>query len=203
MADEPEDPYDWYVRGHELQRRGWRPAEAERAYRRAIDGGYTDAWLYVGALISGRRGRRSEEAAAYRAAASSDDPEVASWAALRLANMLDRLDGDLPAAQGYFEQARDQGSGATHHYARMNLGFLLAYLGEREAAEVELRSFVTERCAPDDDEMSAFCARLAATWTAAASGGWTRRGLRSWRVASYRVGRACRPLRTALPGGPR
>ncbi len=197
---EPDDPDEWFDRGVALHRRGRRPAAAEAAYKRAIAAGYTDAWLHVGMVISGRRGRRDDEQAAYRAAASSDDAEIASLAALRLANMLDRLDGDLAQARSCFELARDRGSQVTKQHAHMNLGLLLAYMGEREAAETEIRSFVEARCAPGDAEMTAFYARLARRITAVAHARSTRSALRRYRIAEYRFSRALRPYLLALPG---
>lgn len=121
------DAYDWMEFAADLHRRGRRPAEAEAAYRRAIAGGYTDAWRHVGLLISGRRGRGQDEEAAYRAAMSSDHDGIASWAALRLGNLLDKLRGDLPEARSCFEVARDRGTGVTRQHAQKNLGLLLAH----------------------------------------------------------------------------
>lgn len=81
----------------------------------------------MGLLISGRRGRGQDEEAAYRAAMSSDHDGIASWAALRLGNLLDKLRGDLPEARSCFEVARDRGTGVTRQHAQKNLGLLLAH----------------------------------------------------------------------------
>jgi hypothetical protein len=181
----PDDPYDWFLLAYDLHRRR-RAAPAEVAYRRAIEGGFTDAWLYLGVLLSGRRGRREDEMTAYRAAMSSDDPELASRAALWLGLQRDKLDGDLPAARSCYELARDRGTGVVKQSATMNLGLLLAYQGDREAAESALRSFVEERTVRLVGE-PVLSADTAGRIARIAHGKWTRSGVRGLRVTLFRL----------------
>jgi tetratricopeptide (TPR) repeat protein len=196
--EEPDEGYDAFRQGYYLHRRGRRTAEAEAAYRRAIANGYPEAWLNLAMLIAGR-GRTDEEEAAYRAAMSCDDDASASRAALRLGELLDNLRRNLADAQACFEFARDHGSGHTRLTALLDLAALLAYQGQRQAAEKEVRSYLDERYPEDDGD--SFHVRLAraVTWAAYARG--TRSLLRTLRVTNYRASRRVTGLRVVLFGG--
>ncbi len=196
--EEPDEGYDAFRQGYDLHSRGRRTGQAEAAYRRAIAGGYPEAWLNLAMLIAGR-GRTDEEEAAYRAAMACDDDATASRAALRLGNLLDNLRGNLADAQACFEFARSHGSGDTRLAALVNLAVLLAYQGQREAAEKEFRSYIDERY--PEDEGDSFHIRLARTaiWPAHTKG--TRSLMRALRVSRYRASRRAGGIRIAFFGG--
>ncbi len=196
--EEGDEAYEAFQRGYDLHLQAGRSAEAEAAYRRAIAGGFTEAWLNLGMLIAGR-GRTDEEEAAYRAAMACDDDDTASEAALRLGNLLDLLRGNRSDARACFEFARSHGTGATRGHASVNLAMLLAYQGDREAAEEELRSYIDQRFAEDDG--SDFHVRLARGVISVASASGSRSLLRAVRITRYRVDRRARSLRVAVFGG--
>lgn len=196
--EEPDQGYDAFREGYDLHHHGRRTHQAEAADRRAIAGGYPEAWLNLAVLIAGR-GRTDEEEAAYRAAMACDDNATASEAALRLGNLLENLRGNLADAQACFEFARSHGSGDTRLAALVNLAVLLAYQGHREAAEKELRPFIDERYPEDDGESLHVRLARAVTWAAHAKG--SRSLLRALRVTRYRVSRRASGIRVTLFGG--
>jgi hypothetical protein len=149
-------------------------------------------------LISGR-GRSDEEEWAYRSAMSCDDLVTASRAAVSLGELLEVLRDDLEGAQACFEFAREHGTGDTAQKARVHLAVVLAYQGNREAAEKELRFYIDTRYAEEDGDV--WHARIAKGVVAAAQVRGTRLLLRKVRMISFHLNRRRHAVRVALMGG--
>lgn len=193
---EADAAYEWFLQGYELHRRGRRSSQAEAAYRHAIKGGYAEAWLNLGMLLAAQPGRADEEEAAYRAAMVCDDPATTAVAASRLGDLLENLRGDLAGAQLCFEVARDQGTGETRRQARVKLAMVLAFQGDKEAAERELRGYIDERYAEEDG--SEFHERLATRLVARAER--PRSMFRLIRPSRYRISKRARGMRVRMFG---
>ena len=93
-----------YSLGVLLHQRG-REAEAQTAYRRAIDGGYSDGWLGVGQLLAKQRGREAEAEAAFHSAIEGGSTgRDLERAAFKLGELLARR-GEGAGARAAYEQA--------------------------------------------------------------------------------------------------
>jgi tetratricopeptide (TPR) repeat protein len=189
----------WFALGYKLHHRIGRADEAETAYRRAIEGGLTDAWLNVGILLSAVGRRRADEESALRLACESEDPEVAGWAALLLGYGLNHVHGDVDGARAYFEVAAERGAGAVALHARINLAFLAAHEGDRSAARERLSAAVVAMGDARGCDMRGCSKSVTAAFAAVASGRLTREPWRRFRSALYRASRGIRTLKTSSP----
>jgi len=170
------DPYDAFERGHALHSVGGQGVAAETAYREAIAGGVTDAWLNLGILLATQRGREREEAAALRAAMASANLTVATWAAVRLGALLAHEQRDASGARACFEFAEEHGTGSISFAATGELAVLLAFGGDIDAARDRFRSFAIWYGHERHQDMSGTGAEIPAvlhTWLA--GGRFTRR----------------------------
>ena len=135
------DPYGWWQNAVELHRCGGHRAQAEAAYRRAIAGGMSDAWLGLGSLLTTQRGREHDAEAAFRAAMASENLETAASAAIYLGELVDLTHDDLATARACYEFAERHGNREVGFRATQRLIALLAYQGDVEAAWDRMRSF--------------------------------------------------------------
>jgi hypothetical protein len=191
------DPYASLHRGFDLYRRGGHVAEAEAAYRDAIAGGITQAWWYLGRLLSAQPGRERDEEVAYRAAMASDDLETAAWAAGYLGEMLDIVYDDRDAARACFEFVERHGSRAASFRASARLAEFLAYDGDIEAARDRVRSFAISAGDEHNQDLSSAAAEsLALLMSGLAGGRYTRKAWRRYRRINFRANRRWRSLVT-------
>jgi hypothetical protein len=175
-----------------------RVATAERAYREAIAAGHVGAWLHLGVLLQPRPGRERDAKAALRAAMAVDDPAFSSRAAVELAGMLDKLEGDVAGAREYYVFAAEHGTGTVWETATVNLAFILGAEGDREGAisayqSVAARRFQAAGLDVPGDEGRRFATCLAGLARRSRS----RRLLRRVAVMAYRGRRFRRRL---MPG---
>jgi hypothetical protein len=165
-------------------------AEAEAAYRDAIAGGVTQAWPYLGRLLSMQPGRERDEEAAYRAAMASDDLETAAWAAGYLGDMLDIVYDDRSTARACFEFVERHGSRTASFDATRRLAEFLAYDGDIEAARDRVRSYAISAGDERGQDMSGATAEFFALLVSGLAGGrYTRKTWRRYRRINFRANR--------------
>ena len=186
-AHVPRTGAGWTGRGAAFHRSVGRGAEAEAAYRKAIELGHGDAWLWLGVLLTSVPRRRVEGEGALRRALRSDDSSIVAQAALKLALLCD-LRGEGDEARRLLTLAGEHDVDETGAAASRQLGFLAASAGDRRGAEPAMRALYVERATaaklegPDID----------ADWgtrmtTDLVAGRLTRGPLRAVRHASLRL----------------
>lgn len=189
----------WRFLGSLLAKRPGRDEEAEDAYREAIADGDTAAWANLGWLLARRPGGGRAALAAHREAIACGHAELGAPGALHVGLTFDS-EGDLDTARAAYELAIGHGDEATVESAGTNLGYLLAYLGDRagssaafEAATYPLARRVSEDATADIDEreeITEFATpRLPRLFARLAGGGLTRRAVRRnrlWHLRRYR-----------------
>jgi hypothetical protein len=189
------EPYRCFRRGYDLYRRGGHMAQAEAAYREAIAGGFTDAWLYLGVLLDTQPGRGHDEEAALRAAMASDRVETAAWAAANLGVLLDLRYDDRSAARACYEFAEKHGPRAIAFEATVRLSEILAYEGDLEGARDRARSFAIWFGDERNVDTAGGSAEIS-SWVRSRRAGsrYSRELFRRYRRFRYRVGRRRRAL---------
>lgn len=188
-----------YLEAPRLHLRGGRTAAAEQAYRDAIAAGYVAAWPHLGVLLSALPGRELDAKGALRLAAADEDPAISSYAALTLAGMLDKLDGDIVGARDRYEFAAEHGTGSVWENATVNLAFIRATEGDREGAIAAYQAFIARRYRLSALDVPSDGARgFAAAFVSLVMRPRSRRLLRRTAVIAYRLRRLRRRL---LPGG--
>jgi Flp pilus assembly protein TadD len=134
---EPKTAMDWFSVGWWLHAELDRYAEAETAYRRAIELDPKDAgpWSNLGALLMQHLGRPDEAKAAYRRAIELDPKEAAPWN--NLGALLNHMGQPEEAEAAYLQAIKIDPKDATPWGNLGNL--LLDHLGRPKEAEVAFR----------------------------------------------------------------
>ncbi len=129
----------WRDLGNVLAERRGGDEESEDAFREAIAAGDTIAWVNLGVQFGGQPGCERAAFAAYRDAIACGHAELGAQGALMVGLTFD-VDGELDDARAAYELAIGHGNEITVEKAAANLGYLLAYLGDRAGSSAAFQA---------------------------------------------------------------